>query len=79
MVPISYVTTTEMKHQNQQEVIIITWTWLLGTSYPRHHCISQWKTQASPIHTHLENLIQWISIYQNVVTITDEVMGNILM
>lgn len=29
-----YVTNTKMKHQSQQEVIIITWTWLLGTSYP---------------------------------------------
>lgn len=71
-----YVTNTKMKHQNQQEVIIIT----LASRHllSRHHCISQWKTQASPIHTYLEqNLIQGISIYQNV-TSTDEIMGKML-
>lgn len=73
-----YVTNTKMKHRSQQEVIIITWTWLLGTSYPG--TIAFHSEKHKPLQsTHLEqNLIQGISIYQNVVTSTDEVMGKIL-
>lgn len=70
------VTNTTMMHQSQQEAIIITLMWRVGTT--AFH--SEKHKPPKRVHTHLEhNLISWVSIYQNVVNITDEVKGEILM